>query len=695
MKTIHQQQFAKPLPPNGSDASHPRMDRSTTSGQRDSHFRPDIEGLRAVAILLVVLFHAGVPLSPGGFVGVDVFYVISGYLITGLLVREVESSGRISLSNFYARRIRRLLPASAAMVLVVVLAGYLLLSPLERELQTRAAFAAAAYVSNIWFQRQASDYFAPDSGQNPFLHTWSLSVEEQFYLFWPVVIAVTYRLFRSRKILGAVMLGLSFVSLGLCLWLARHNTPAAFFSSPARAWEFGVGGAASLLRRSPLHERWIANTAAGVIGLLVVLVSAVFITRSTPFPGTITLAPVLGTALVLVSCASDARRGVGRILRLPVMQWLGKRSYSWYLWHWPVLVFAVALIPSLTLIQRVALAVMSLGIAAVSHAYLENPIRFSPYLAMRPLTTLMLGAAITTVSVGTSRMAKRGAKAAADAPMQRAIVEASDGPEGFTRSRCLLDFATERLLPCAFGDTAATTTIALFGDSHAAQWFTALDTIASENRWRFEVFTKQGCPSTLVTVPLWTFNRAYPECTRWRAAALQRILELHPALVIVANSDAHVTWPDRKVIRLTPEQWREGSRRTFSILDSAGIATVALRDTPGFHIDVLRCLSRALGHGRPATECAASRTDVVREDVYSAVKKAAAGLSHVSTLDLTDLFCDADRCPLMRDDVIMFRDGGHVSFRYARSLASKVAVKLTPLATRRKASSKLVAVAAP
>lgn len=671
------------------------MDRSTITGQRDSHFRPDIEGLRAVAIVLVVLFHAGVPLSSGGFVGVDVFYVISGYLITGLLVREVESSGRIRLANFYARRIRRLLPASATMVLVVLLAGYLFLSPLERELHTRAAFAAAAYVSNFWFQRQASDYFASDSGQNPYLHTWSLSVEEQFYLFWPLIIAITYRLFRSRRLLGAVMLGLSFTSLALCLWLARRDTPAAFFSSPARAWEFGLGGAVSLLRRSPLHERWFANTAAGVIGLLVVLASAVLITRSTPFPGAITLAPVLGSALVLVTCASSTQRGVGSILRLPLMQWLGKLSYSWYLWHWPVLVLAAALIPSLTLIERIALAVASLGIAAVSHAYIENPIRFSPYLAVRPLATLMLGAAITTVSVGTSRVAKLSAKAAANAPMQRAIVEASDGPDGFTRSRCLLDFATERLLPCAFGDTAATTTIALFGDSHAAQWFTALDTIAAENRWRFEVFTKQGCPSTLVTVPLWTFNRGYPECTRWRAAALQRILEIHPVLVIVANSDAHVTWPDRKVIRLTPEEWREGSRRTFAILDSAGIATVALRDTPGFHIDVLRCLSRALGHGRPVSECAASRTDVVREDVYSAVKEAAAGFPHVSTLDLTDLFCDANRCPLIRDNIIMFRDGGHISFRYARSLASKVALKLTPLATRQKESSKLIAVRAP
>ena len=655
---------------------HEPMSHSDAVGPTRQQFRPDIEGLRAVAILLVVTFHVGIPLSPGGFIGVDVFFVISGYLITGLLVHELEQTGRLRLANFYARRIRRLLPASAAMVLATLLVGYLLVSPIEWVDHTRAALAAAVYMSNIWFQRQAADYFAADSSQNPFLHAWSLSVEEQFYLLWPIIIVLTYRQFRSRRVLAAVMFAFSVASFGLCLQLLGTHQPVAFFSSPTRAWEFGIGGVLSLIAQSPLHRRPTWNRLAGVLGLAMIAASTMLITRSSGFPGTLTLLPVLGTELVLVSGASDAKSGAGSFLGVPVMQRLGALSYSWYLWHWPILVLAAAVIPSITLAQRAILAILTLAIAAASHAFLENPIRFNPYLVLRPRATLVVGAAITMLSVGLTRTAKVAAATGARTPEQRAITEAADSPWVAT-SGCFLDRPAEDPPPCVFGDTNSSKTIALFGDSHAAMWFPAFQAAAAQNGWRLLVFTKMQCPSLIVYVTLWPRSDPYSHCLNWRATVMQRLLQIKPAVVILANSDAWVSWaPPERVVRVSREAWRNGLRTTLTTLAAAGMRTIVLRDTPGFQFNVLRCLSRALGRHRSPDACAAPRNEVVREDVYAAARSAVAGLANASTLDLIDYFCDPNACPVMRNGIVAFKDARHISEHYALSLGPVIAQKV-------------------
>lgn len=656
------------------------MSKSSLANVGRSEFRPDVEGLRAVAILLVVAFHVGIPGLSGGFIGVDVFFVISGYLITALLVREIDELGTLRLANFYARRVRRLLPASAVMILVIVLAGELLLSPLERMEQTRAALAAAAYVSNFWFLKQGSDYFAADSTHNPFLHTWSLAVEEQFYLVWPLLIVLAYRLFRSKKALAFVMLLVSCASFALCIFLGTANQPAAFFSSPTRAWEFGIGGIASLLPPAIVSASrpWQGRTA--LAGMLGVLAGAALIDSDMRFPSSITLLPVIGTSLVLFSGASTPRGIVSTTLARQSMQQIGRLSYSWYLWHWPVLLLGVALFPGLNLLGRATLASAALGVAALSHRFVENPIRFNRHLVVRPWASLALGAGITTLTLGMTRTAKLSATSAANAPEQRAIAEAADGSQELSRSRCLVDYNVVQPPPCEFGDTRSATTIALFGDSHAAQWFSALLAIARERHWRLVVLTKQGCPSASVTIEMWTRNQPYPQCSQWREAAIQRIEAIRPALVVVANSDAHVTWPNGKGgVRLTAEAWRNGSRITFLKLNAAGIPTLAIRDTPGMGMDVLQCLSRSIGRARGGAECKAQQRDAVREDVYLATKEAAAGLPLVSLIDVTPYFCDGRICPVMREGSILFRDAGHISDQYARKLSGVIEAYVAPL----------------
>jgi peptidoglycan/LPS O-acetylase OafA/YrhL len=366
-------------PPASRGASTGTDDRARAGG-----FRPDIEGLRGIAVLLVVAYHAGIARVSGGFAGVDVFFVLSGYLITDILVREVASTGRIDYARFYARRARRLLPAATLTLLVVLAAATLLLGPMERIEPALSAIATALYSSNLFFLARAVDYFASSAETNPFLHTWSLAVEEQFYLVWPWLIVVAWRAGRSRRALAVVLGAVSLASLATCIWITWKRQPWAFFGTPARAWEFGLGGLAALL---PVPAGALASAARrwlGWLGLALIVGTAFVLRVTTPFPGAAALAPVIGTTLALVAGASDDARGVHRLLSTRALRWIGARSYAWYLWHWPVLVLALALDRGMPVWGRALCALGALGVAALSTALVENPIRFARRLAGAP-----------------------------------------------------------------------------------------------------------------------------------------------------------------------------------------------------------------------------------------------------------------------------------------------------------------------
>ena len=377
-----------------------------------AQFRPDIEGLRAVAVLAVVLFHAGVPGVGGGFIGVDVFFVISGFLITGLLWREVSSSGTVRLSRFYGARARRLLPASAAVGVVTVIASAVLLPPLQVRDVIHDGIASALYVPNMWFVLQSTDYFANDQSASPFQHYWSLGVEEQFYLVWPALIIGTawlVRLVRQRTaahdtlskppylVVFVVVAAVSFaVSLAV-----THTWPlAAFFLMPTRAWQLAAGGLIALTASQWHRVPALLASIAGWVGLGVILLTCTLLGTTTPYPGTAALLPVLGAALVIgAGCAAPAQ-GVGRVLALPPMRAIGRVSYSWYLWHWPVLVLAAPLVGHpLGLAERLATVVVSGGLAVLTLRFIENPLRFAPSVRRSGGRSLALGGAATAVAV--------------------------------------------------------------------------------------------------------------------------------------------------------------------------------------------------------------------------------------------------------------------------------------------------------
>jgi peptidoglycan/LPS O-acetylase OafA/YrhL len=320
--------------------------RESETSLRERTFRPDIEGLRAIAVLAVVLFHAGVPGIRGGYVGVDIFFVLSGFLITGLLLREHQRRGSVSLPAFYARRARRILPAATLVLIVTVLATYYWLGYIRGAVTALDGRWTAAFAANLRFALQGTDYFGHRMAPSPLRHYWSLAVEEQFYLVWPALLLLTATVARGvalRKKLVAVLAVIVIGSFGWSVVETRMDPVWAFFSPLTRAWELGIGALLALgttwLRRLPDHlGPWLSWA-----GLLAVLLSLVLLTSRTAFPGYAAALPVLGTALVIIAGTLRPASGAEAVLGRAPLQWLGKASYSWYLTHWPVLIIAGAL----------------------------------------------------------------------------------------------------------------------------------------------------------------------------------------------------------------------------------------------------------------------------------------------------------------------------------------------------------------
>ena len=370
----------------------------------DRKFRPDVEGLRAVAILLVVLYHAGVPPFHGGYVGVDVFYVISGFVITGLLLRERTTRGRTSLISFYARRCRRILPAAALVTIATVAATYHWLGFIRGGEVVHDARAAALFVANFHFISLGTNYLTAQRPASPLQNLWSLSVEEQFYLVYPTFFAVIAALSWWKTLRVRLAAGLVLVIAASFAW-SVYQTPtsqiAAYFSPLTHAWELALGalvavvtGAlASMPRRFAAASTWI--------GLAAIAVSGIVFTDATRYPGWVVALPVVGTAAVIAGGAAIPRLGAESILGRRPMQWLGKLSYSFYLWHWPLLAIAAEYaghdLPLTTSLMWVAVA---LALSAVTFALIEDPVRKARPLSRRPIMSIALGGVLTAAVLG-------------------------------------------------------------------------------------------------------------------------------------------------------------------------------------------------------------------------------------------------------------------------------------------------------
>jgi peptidoglycan/LPS O-acetylase OafA/YrhL len=654
-----------------------------TEASRTPNYRPDIEGLRGLAVALVVAFHASPRRISGGFIGVDVFFVISGYLITGLLLREIEATGRLSFAGFYARRARRLLPASALVFLTTLLACSLFLSPLQQFKLGDSGTYVALYASNFWFLHQATDYFAPAIATNPFLHTWSLAVEEQFYLVWPAIVLLGMRGTRSRKGLLVLMVVITAGSFAASLWYSTRVAPVAFFSPFTRAWEFSIGGVSILL--APLETRIprVARTLLGWAGVAAIVGAAAKLHDQVGWRGWHALLPVLGTVAILHG--RTELFSVAKFLELRFMQWLGRVSYVWYLWHWPVFAVFAAASGVLTFTERAHMILYcvlgSLALAAITHVLVEDPIRFSRYLASRRGLSLVGIALVTLLTAGTAVWWQHSAVVAAHSLEGGKVLAALGDPTKATTSCPGVGFLGSDLAECIGGDANSKYTIVLFGDSHARMWFGAFSAVGSERGWRIDLIRKPACPTADITVSNPMQNRAYTECDIWRDAAMKRILELHPMAVVIANRQLQTFTPG---IHGPNATWSEASRRTLKRLDDAGITTILLRDTPTPGVDIPDCLNGdsswwARQHSTGKNPCMLDRASALNDGVFQAEKDAIAGLNHAHTLELTDLFCDGAVCPPIKDGMIVYSDDNHISEAFSLTLTHQLSERLAPL----------------
>ena len=662
-----------------SALSNPVQSPARAQASSSQSFRPDIEGLRGIAVLLVVAFHTRVPGFTGGFIGVDVFFVLSGYLITSLLVKEIERTGRLDVVQFYARRARRLLPASALVLLSTILVSRFVFSPLEQEEFTRTARATALYLSNIWFLRNAGDYFAAAVETNPLLHTWSLAVEEQFYLVWPALLLLAMRGRQPRLRLALVMAAVIVVSLTSSVWLTWVNRPWAFYSSPVRAWEFAVGGLICLLPSAVMAAKQRLPVLIGWSGLAAIILGAVAFTESTSFPGVAAILPVAGTAAVL---AAGSARGGGlqRLLNTAPLQHLRRLSYSWYLWHWPVLVLGAVLIPSMSLFGRLACALLSLGLSITTYVAVENPVRFHRLLVPRPAFSLGLAVLLTGAGYSGSNVMNGIAHSDSLSPEQLPYTSAAEdrGADYLGGGMCQYWRVGTQPEECYFGEQASGTTVVLLGDSHAAQWLVPLERISRDRGWRLVAILKSACPAASVPVFNFDLQREFYECTRWREAALRRVIQLRPAAVILGSAAfgyvAHTPMP------LTARQWTAGQRRSVAVLDSAGIHTLVLHDTPRPGFDVPTCLARAAASNRALrSACVMDRANALDSRVLRSDLAALRGLRHATLVDLSEQFCDAASCRPIIDGVVVYRDDHHITATFAARLTSELASLIVPL----------------
>ncbi|MFN8168654.1 MAG: acyltransferase family protein [Candidatus Nanopelagicales bacterium] len=679
-------------------AAPPRVEQSPAS------FRADVEGLRAVAILVVVLFHAGIGALPGGFVGVDVFFVLSGFLITGLIVREMQSTGTVSVARFYGRRAKRLLPATALVLAVVAAVSTVLVSVVDRGSVGLDVVAAATYVANWRFGLGAVDYFAAGI-PSPVLHFWSLAVEEQFYLVWPWLLLLVTRGARrhGRSLTPALLVGLAVVAVPSLWWssVQTESSPGwAYFSTFTRAWELAVGGA--LVMVLPMLARMPRVVAAllGWVGAVAVVWSVLTYSEAMAFPGTAALVPVLGTAALVAAGSRLPDAGASRLLSHPLLVRVGGVSYSWYLWHWPLLVFAAILVGGeLSWWQALPVVAVSYVVAVVTRRVVEEPFHHSRVLSLYPDRALRLGAVCTAVGIvaglalavpaaladrspvdadaapGAAALAVQAkpdvfatASPAAPAPAPGfvpAVTKLRDDLPPTYADGCHQRYDGTAVPECVYGDPKGDRTVVLFGDSHAATWFPALRTLAQQQGWRLVSLTKNACPVAATRVYAEVLDRSYRECATWRAAAMLRIAQEKPDLVVTAGRTDYQVM--RSGTRLGADEsvqpFTNALTRAYRQLDAVAGSVVALRDNPMLTVDPVECLARNLDD---PSACTRRLDQTVPEPD---VEQRAAEAGGATFLDTRPVFCPDGTCPAVIGGVAVYRDVQHIGATYSRTLA--------------------------
>lgn len=626
-------------------------------------FRSDIEGLRGLAVTVVVLAHAGLPGVQGGFVGVDVFFVLSGFLITGLLKAELEQTGRIRFVAFYARRARRLLPALVSMLLVTMAAAILLLHPAGWKMQAESMGWAAAWMSNLYFSFAEFSYFGAGATDSLYLHTWSLGVEEQFYLVWPALLGLLWFVAGTRALRSGVLL-VVLVGCAAAMAASAISPVQAYYQTPFRIWQLAAGGLIHfVVQARPIDLPWSAAVRATGLALLG---SACFwlAPSRVAYPGVWSLLPTAGALLLLV----PARAGPHDcLLDNPVLRFLGRLSYSWYLWHWPVMVIAYDRFGQHVMVGLAA-GVLALIPAWLSWRWVE---RNTSRHINSPGHWVVSGLLVSTVLAALALFWWTRAPVAVEPVEQqeRQALATLSMPALYADPACDEWYSSARVVPCmrVRAQDQGSPVVVLVGDSVGAQWAPAFENIAREKGWTFVVLTKSSCPMLDRSYYYPRIRRRFTECEEWRRGVVDYLRQTGPSLVVIGSTAGYGD-------AFSEYDWETGTRDFVLQLLTATGSVGVMAPSPLLPFDAVDCIS---SHGRrrfPA--CSVSLEALPGADVARSVARAVEGVRGASMLDMTDVICPAGVCTALSNGVLTYRDSQHLNAAFVESLSEELARRM-------------------
>jgi peptidoglycan/LPS O-acetylase OafA/YrhL len=632
-------------------------------------YRADIDGLRAVSISTVVLFHLGLLGLPGGYIGVDVFFVISGYLITGVILNDIEQNS-FSFLKFYDRRIRRILPVLLLMLIVVTAFGWLFLFPGEYEGEATSALYAIASASNIYFLGNTG-YFDTASNTMPLLHTWSLAVEEQFYIFWPLTLFLVAAAGRRRSILLALSIGIALASFAWNVHLVGIEPKRAFYQSDARAWELAIGAIIAIAPESvwPRSKR-LANLSS-LSGLALILYASFHLTEGSPFPGTNALFPVAGAAFIIIPWQSET--WIARVLSLSPVVLLGKVSYSLYIWHWPIIVFSrhYNLDAAPNTFESAMLLALMLAVATASWRFVEQPIRRIKLPRLKVIGAGIVASAVCLISmlvvVDSSGFPKRLTERGRE----------MDGLETMWAWQCpsyiLIDGLNRDY--CAFGApwNSAKHKAILWGDSHAEHLAPLIQRVA--DRSGVAVLLYRECPSIIdgdkIFIDFIGLPHYSADCGASRSRAIS-MLKLHPEIefVIITSSWGTLFWrlkspgDESETNAHGATLLREGLNQFYGETFRPGRKMVVIGDVPQWDHDPLPCTLTSLGSVL-RRHCGPDGERLPSSFVRSYIRDYYPLLRDLRTIGWTvylpdDDMCKGDFCISSLDGEFLYRDPSHL-----------------------------------
>lgn len=692
-----------PQTPSPSRASN-RRERSPEHAASD-RFIPHVQGLRAIAVLFVVLYHFWPARLSGGYVGVDIFFVISGFLITAHLARELTTTGGVKLSQFWARRARRLLPASLLVLLFcAIVAAIPLLTPTSAmPAEVREILASTFYVENWYLAFNSADYLALSGEPTTVQHYWSLSLEEQFYVLWPLImllaawIAVKY--FRGDRLrAAAIAIGVvSVASFVFCVVYTMTDPAPAYFVTFGRMWQFGVGALIALVPRLRVRNAALSFL-LGWGGILVLLYTAFTFDAQTPFPGYMALLPTLGAAAIIAASNTERWWYPTRLLAVRPMRFTGDISYSLYLWHWPLIIIAPS-VPfwGLTIYHRVALLMLCFVLAWLTKRFVEDPVRSWKPLTSRPPRVTLWASLVAMLLVGSVAAGGWAVNAPSYQQGVQAIQQVRDNPPscfgaasvldescagqapddilpapGFAGAdapgepQCFIQLNDSRPVSCEFGsDAADAPRIALVGDSHAYQLVATFARIAEREGWHLTTYFKGACPWN--TTPLATAGSFGAACTDWRDGVAAELADSDFDAVFtsaISNTPYAVAGYDSAYDAAVA-----GYREAWATMTDRGIPVVTVVDNPRWETDPNKCL-----RSRDQADCLGARGEVLIAD--DPIREAAEGQSGVTLLDFTDVYCDDETCAPVVGGANVYRDQDHLTVTFADTLAPQYTAAL-------------------